>query len=46
MVQWKKTMVQWKNIWYYTENYHFDLLYMEKTMILCTTNYATIVNYS
>ena len=33
-----KTMVLWKKLWYYTENYG--------TMIYYGKNYGTIVNYS
>ena len=33
-----KTMVQWKKLWYYTENYG--------TLIYYGKNYGTIVNYS
>ena len=39
-----KTMVLWKKLWNYNENYG-TLIYYGKTMVL-RKNYGTIVNYS
>ena len=40
-----KTMVLWKKLWYYTENYG-TLIYYGKLLWYYGKNYGTIVNYS
>ena len=41
----EKTMVLWKKLWYYTENYG-TLIYYGKNYDTTEKNYGTIVNYS
>ena len=41
----EKTMVLWKKLWYYTENYG-TLIYFGKNYGTMGKNYGTIVNYS